>query len=945
MIASYASNKEGRAIKRPVFFLRILVCLTFLFATPLHAQELLDLLGNFARQAAGEQGAKLKLRIDSIDFQFAFSVSENAGFFDLQNKGEGKARVLADLKSAYEKSAIETARDTLEFGLGQYGIRRYKTAERSFNNARNLLEREGLTNNLVYLRVTSCLGLIYLVQGRWAEADKYISASLDKSLQTLGKQSAAYIANLNNMAKFHQSMGRYNEAEQEFAEAFRLSESFFGGSMQTAIILNNQAMLAHMLGRAEQAQKQMSAAMNYAQQAPKKIIEGQSFDNRRFQLNLGIMMQSQGNLAEAENIFAGIKKASDLRGQTKSQEYGTLLNLLGNVYAQMNETEKAEEHLLKSLEVFRRRFTDNNYLSARVLDDLGNFYRMRGNYAEAEKRLQASLTMRGGLFKDTHPDYVKSQEALAILYWKTGKKQQAYTLYKQVMDKTMLFIDEYFAPMSESEKSRYWSMMESRFQRFYNFALDVSPQIPAVVNDFYQYHLDTKAILFNATSKVRRAIFNSQNTALKSDYQAWIDLKEQLTEAFSYSVSKLKAQKIDVEALEQQANQLEKSLATRSAVFAGEYNKQHADIRQLAALLGEEEAIVDVVRVTKYDQDFQNDLRYVVFIQTNKTGVPRMLVLEDGKTLEGKAFRLYHNAMKTSLEETTTYQAFWAKVEPEVAAKKKIYLSPDGVYNQINVNTLFDGENYVIDKHDIVTIGNVKDLGEKPQSKGAVKALLIGFPNYGSGFTSLPGTQAELENISKVLKTGGYEAITYIQNEASEKKVKSVAAPSILHVASHGYFIPDADTTSVFGVASQSAARNPLLRSGLILTEASKKDSPMPDLASNDNGYLTAYESMNLNLEGTKLVILSACETALGEVKSGEGVYGLQRAFKMAGAEVVVMSLWKVDDAATQVLMTTFYKEWIVAGDFQKAFKTAQIKLKKEYPQPYFWGAFVMTGI
>jgi CHAT domain-containing protein len=216
--------------------------------------------------------------------------------------------------------------------------------------------------------------------------------------------------------------------------------------------------------------------------------------------------------------------------------------------------------------------------------------------------------------------------------------------------------------------------------------------------------------------------------------------------------------------------------------------------------------------------------------------------------------------------------------------------------------------------------------------------------------SSLPGTKVEIDGVAKLLKTSGYQVSQFMQREATEKNVKAIKGPWLVHIATHGYFLKDSEASSsgsVFGVNADNASNNPLLRSGLILAGAGTTmgGRSTADISSNDNGILTAYEAMNLNLEGTDLVILSACETGLGDVKSGEGVYGLQRSFQVAGANALIMSLWKVDDAATQQLMTNFYTNWLKLGNKQKAFKQAQLQLMTKYKDPYYWGAFVMMGM
>jgi Holliday junction DNA helicase RuvB len=169
--------------------------------------------------------------------------------------------------------------------------------------------------------------------------------------------------------------------------------------------------------------------------------------------------------------------------------------------------------------------------------------------------------------------------------------------------------------------------------------------------------------------------------------------------------------------------------------------------------------------------------------------------------------------------------------------------------------------------------------------------------------------------------------------------MKSVDGAEVIHIATHGFFLSDVDQKE--GEESELQS-NPLFRSGVLLAGAGVDRASRQ---SEEDGVLTAYEAMNLSLEKTDLVVLSACETGLGEIRNGEGVYGLQRSFLVAGANSVLMSLWQVDDVATQELMNSFYTFWLGGQERNEAFRNAQLAMKEKYDAPYFWGAFVLIGL
>lgn len=903
--------------------------------------ELVDKLFKGLNKAAKEKRNKL----DSLDFQYAISVSDNAAIFDINTKGEGLAKAGYYLDTT--RTDPERGRDILDQALWYYNRRWFVFAEQSFQEAKTFFENKSLTNDINYVKTLASLGLLSSTTGKLSAAETYIN----EVINAVENNSPAYVAALNNRGKVNHQAGKYNQAEQDYLQAAQLVLKVHGEkSLQHAIILNNTALLYQTMGRYQPAEELLKRAIAIAEPLQRE----KSREHRMMLTNLALLYQQTGKLTEAENSFQNIKKTAEKRAQTAQPEYADVLTQLAVLYITMQKYEPVDELLKKAQAVYKKRFTENHPSFAKAISIQGNFYRMRMKYKEAEPLLDKALAIREATLGNNHPDVVQSKEDQAILYWKTARYEQAYMAYHDVMDKTIDFINSYFPPMSEAEKTNYWDVTAPRFQRFFNFALEANPTLPHVVEDFFDYQMATKALLLNSTGKVKESILKSKDATLIKEYLSWLDKKEQLARLYAYSKEELKNQKIDLAALERDVNAAEKSLSSRSTDFSSGYSTQKLSFKQVLSLLGDSEALVDLVRVRTFDQQFTDQSRYVALVLKKGYDRPRMLVLDNGQQLETRYIKYYRNAIQQKIEDAYSYEQFWARVDPELAGKKIVYVSLDGVFNQLNLNTLRKpAGDYVVNQYEVVTLGNARDLiAIKARKTGTPKknAFLLGFPDYATTeVAALPGTKVEIDAVAKLLKASAYQVSQYMQKDATEKNVKSMNSPYLVHIATHGYFLQDAETASgmVFGVNAENASANPLLRSGLILAGAGKTITGTSggDLGSNDNGVLTAYEAMNLNLMGTDLVILSACETGLGDVKAGEGVYGLQRAFLVAGANALIMSLWKVDDAASQMLMTNFYTNWIKTGNKQKAFRQAQLQLMAKYPEPYFWGAFVMMGM
>ncbi|MEX1240896.1 MAG: tetratricopeptide repeat protein, partial [Cyclobacteriaceae bacterium] len=534
-------------------FVALIVSLS---CSPVNAQLLRDLkqaAGNKARMLATKENLnkatgsilknmeKARAEFDSTDFDYAILISDNAGLFDVQEKGErlAKASSLINLGSAFynntEFTDEERARFQRESGELAYGSGSFAIAEKRFSTAKQIYEETDLTEDLGYLKTISSQGLLYATMGRFTQAEGFTTGALDMRKSKFGENHMGTASSLNNLGVLHYNLARYNEAEKTLASALSvIADNQLKSSMPYSIALNNQAMLFQAIGRFQEAEASLKMAIDVAE----KLQSKKSKNHLKFLSNLALLYQQMGKYSEAEAIYLTMEGRL---GKT-NPDYASMMSNQAALYMLMKKEDKVEGLLKNAAAIYKSSFGEESPAYAKVISDLGNFYRISGKYGDALPLLEKALVIREKTLGKSHPHYVQSQEDLAIFHWKNNSPDKAYSLYQELMDRSLQFINTYFPPMSEAEKTKYWEVLSPRFQRFYNFALDASATLPAIVNNLFDYQIATKALLLNSTNKVKQSILSSGDGLLIKDYITWMDQKEQLARLYAYSKSELKAQ-------------------------------------------------------------------------------------------------------------------------------------------------------------------------------------------------------------------------------------------------------------------------------------------------------------------------------------------------------------------------------------------------------------------
>ncbi|HKO44868.1 MAG TPA: CHAT domain-containing tetratricopeptide repeat protein [Pyrinomonadaceae bacterium] len=871
-------------------------------------------------------------------------------------------------------------------------------AELLFQRALKVGEKELGPEHPDIVLVVANLAAVYYDQARFTEAEKSFQRVLAIREKAFGPVHEVVANSLNNLAVLYMDMARYSEAEALQQRALDIRQKLLGPDHPAVgQAVQNLAELYRKQGKYDKAVPLYGRALTLYEKGigPEHVEVGNTYNN------LGLLYYYQKKYAEAEQPLL---KALAIKQKALGPDHPSVAITLSNlalVYTFQSKLLLAESFWRRSLEISEKALGADHVQVAPKLHNLAALYWIRSKYAEADPLLRRALSIRQkGLFPE-HPDVGNSLESLAINDFARDMPEEADKLFDAALHNIVQQFRYHFTYMSEKERLSFLEGVSGLFPIYFSFCTTYRDQNPALIGKFYDVILAQKGFVAGSIAALRKKIEAS------GDQEA-IELLDQLTDRKSQISKLLTTQPPDrvqwknkLDQLQQEAEALEQQLVKRSTYLAEEKRQATTTWQDVRKALKPGEAAVEFVRFRAHKgKDWTNTTYYVALIVTPETVTnPIFVLLGEEEKLEGAPIDQYRqhtgNRGLGAERAKTLHEALWKPIKLAAPQAKKIYVSPDGILNQVSLG-LIPGEDgrLLIEQYDIRIVSSTRDVLRIKKSSSEKSAVLVGNPDFAldaarheaalqelrrsksSGSAGkvdatplsenvrglilskrrslppLPGTKIEVGTIEGLLKKQGWKSEVYTDALALEETIKGVKHPRVLHLATHGFFLPDAEKArQLFASDLPANYDDPMLRSGLVFAGVDRALSGESSSTRADEGVLTAYEAMELNLQGTELVVLSACETGLGTVKNGEGVFGLRRAFQVAGAETILMSLWSIPDRETQELMALFYEKWLMLGkDKHEALREAQLEMRERVKTrygkdlPFYWGAFIRVG-
>ncbi len=894
----------------------------------------------------------------------------------------------------FDYSALKTVDSLMEVARTLTNAGNFNKALELNTVAENLALEKWTCESAAYAKTCANHAIIYFYQWNYEEARNWYLKAKDIQEKILEKTDPEYAATLNSLGNLYLSMGNYELAEPLFIQARTIWKENPGKES------GYYAWNAESLGSLHQAMNNYEKAELYYKEA-RDIRKKITADSAGYAVTLcslaSLYMLQMHKPLEAKTLYLEAKAIQEKLGE-ENADYAHTLDGLAVLYDDyLKDAEQAELLYLQVKSIRAKLLGENHPDYGWSLGNLGNFYWYSGKYKQAEPLLVGANDLWNNTLGKTHPNYIWSLHKLWALYWSMGKYAEAtqYWLEMSNTEKKLLLVAAHY--FSADELSSYTRKFQDGLNEGFSFA-GVQADITGTCYDNLLFY---KGFLLNTIAQVHTlALTDTTSTAQFHVLQA-------CERRLAAEYAKPLAEQESVAKLEVEANTLEKDL-TRRVAGLGEALRQVNWREVQQKLQPGEAAIefVHYSFVNPRPTDsimyaallLRGDTQPPIFIRLfAEKQLQNLLQIQD------KSKANYINTLYSVSQNTALYELIWQPLEPQLSGIHTVYFSPSGLLHYVNLAAMpvprqsrgASADETLADRYHLVTLGSTRQLAnveygiQHTKFASATSALLYGGIRYemdtvamaqaihqsdaaaptppaelgfgntdpnlrGGKWNYLQWTDVEVKITESLLTDAGLQPIVRRTYAATEESFKTIGngqpSPRILHLATHGFFFPDPGSQAQ-GVKNQAQdpifkiSDHPMIRSGLVLAGGNYAwKTGRPFRADREDGILTAYEISQMNLRNTELVVLSACETGLGDIQGNEGVYGLQRAFKIAGAKYLIMSLWQIPDYQTQELMTTFYTKWLIDKmTIPAAFHAAQKAMREKYKDPFLWAGFVLV--
>ena len=702
-------------------------------------------------------------------------------------------------------------------------------------------------------------------------------------------------------------------------------------------------------------------------------------------LTLLTLANAYSGLEQYDSAYTFLILANSIyeRQAQGSIEHAWCLNNLGKNRYLTGAYETAGNFLHKSLAIKKELIDTSN---ADYFSTLLNYARVRimtQDLDTAELMVQQAKTFFEIHDLTRNENYLFSLDLLTQIQYRMNAYDEAFSTQQRANQISSENITAVTGFASEGELFSFLQYSAHYLNQYFTVARHVPNLTASARTDLCNQVLFHKGFLLEKYLEIRRQT-QWDSTSLRL-YQALLTKKKLL----ALQLTKLPADRQGVESLEEKISSLERELSERLKPVI----KPELTFESIRNKLKADEVAIEFVENRQNLPVYQDSTWYSAMLIAPGLDVPVIIPLFEERALRAllpdtSGTRLSNADGLYQRNDSGLYNLIWTSLLPYVNHVKRIYFSSTGLLHRINFTAIPTADGWVLgDKYELIQfITTSSILNQEPLNPRNKECILAGGIRYEIDTTGLPvpvvpgpdnstpdsdkmvamlrgkewnylqGTEKEIDHISQLVSEGGLEPIVWKGFEATEEQFKSLGrsayrtqSPYLIHLSTHGYFFPDIRQDAPMeqrsaGLHMIRDADNPLIRSGLLLSGGNyawKNGKAMFPWM--EDGILTAYEIGPMDLSDTELVVLSACETGLGDIQGHEGVYGLQRAFKMAGVQYILMSLWQVPDAATAELMSRFYTYWLNHHyPVRQALYSAQREMREEGYEPRDWAGFIL---